>query len=259
MQGSRVRANNQDKALEKTGAPHAVLSWLKSQDEVLESQIKRALDKYTDAHPIGIWAKSIVGIGPVISAGLISSLAVEKEYTNEETGEVTLKTFETAGDFYGYCGLNPEQKKIKGQKINWNPALKRLCWIIGESFVKISGHDEGFYGKIYKERKEYETKKNEAGDYAEQSKATLEAKKFSKDTEAYKAYSVGKLPLAHIHERSKRYAVKIFLSHLHDVWYFMHFNKLPPKPYAINKLGHVHIIYPPNLHLVEGMKEAYGL
>ena len=70
-------------------------------------------------------------------------------------------------------------------------------------------------------------------------------KNFKKTTEAYKAYIKGKLPPAHIQARSTRYAVKLFLSHLHEVWYKHEFGKNPPNPFALEHEGHVHKIEPP--------------
>ena len=57
--------------------------------------------------------------------------------------------------------------------------------------------------------------RNDHGDYAERAALILTQKKFDKKTDAYKAYSSGNLPPAHIHAMARRYAVKLFLSHLH--------------------------------------------
>jgi hypothetical protein len=54
------------------------------------------------------------------------------------------------------------------------------------------------------------------------------------------------LPPGHIHERAKRYAVKLFLSALHEVWYYYRYGTRPPKPYPITHLGHAHYMPPPN-------------
>ena len=45
---------------------------------------------------------------------------------------------------------------------------------------------------------------------------------------------------------AKRWAVKIFLAHLHHVMYVEHYGAEPPKPYAIDILGHGHMIGPWN-------------
>jgi len=137
-----------------------------------------------------------------------------------------------------------------------NAGLKTLCWKVGQSFVKVSGNEDAFYGQVYKQRKEYEAKKNEAGDYADQAVKKLEDFKIGKTTDAYKAYSKGILPPAHIQARAERYSVKIFLSHLHEVWYFDEFGKIPPEPFAIGILGHAHKIDPPGFDSVPGLKKA---
>src|SRR5258708_8365225 len=51
---------------------------------------------------------------------------------------------------------------------------------------------------------------------------------------------------AHIHARARRYAVRMFLSHLHQVWYEIEYGRPAPRPYAVEHLGHVHVIKPPN-------------
>lgn len=128
----------------------------------------------------------------------------------------------------------------------WNATLKVICWKIGESFVKQSGHADCYYGRLYVQRKADEAKLNLEGRFADQAAQTLAAKRFDKSTEAYKAYIEGRLPQSRIHERAKRWAVKLFLAHFHHVLYESTFGTPPPKPYVISVLGHAHIIAPPN-------------
>jgi hypothetical protein len=68
------------------------------------------------------------------------------------------------------------------------------------------------------------------------------AKKVGKATKAYKHYSVGKYPPGHIDAMARRWAVKIFLSHLHDAWYRQAYGKAPPAPFPIAIQGHAHRI-----------------
>ena len=133
----------------------------------------------------------------------------------------------------------------------WNASLKVLFWKAGESFVKVSGNKNDIYGKLYLIRKAEEQQKNEAGVYKPQADELLASKKIGKETDAYKAYSVGMLPPAHLHARAKRYAVKIFLSHWHEAAYWAEFKKAPPLPFAIAHLGHAHLLECPNLDLVK--------
>lgn len=168
----------------------------------------------------------------------------------------------------------------------WNADLKTLCWKAGESFVKVCNKEDAFYGKVYIERKELEIERNnqvvevshdavlkitpsmgsfndiEKGEVAVylvgnnwfangNAKAAQIAlqKNIGKDTDAYASYITGKLPPAHIHSRAKRYAVKMFLSHYHEVGRII--AGLPvPNPYAIEHLGHVHRISPPNFESI---------
>jgi Transposase IS116/IS110/IS902 family len=232
MQEDRIRSAHRVRTLSEGGEPNSVMDWLLGQNEMLEKQVARALDAYSGAHPVGKWARSIVGIGPVITAGLLAHIDIHKA--------------PTVGHIWRYAGLDPSVSWGKGQKCPWNQSLKRLCWLVGESFVKVSANPNDVYGKFYRERKDYELAKNEAGDFAAQAKLTIESKKFGDDTQARKHYESGKLPPAQIHARAKRHAVKLFLSHLHHVWYEAEFSHPPARPYAINILGHAHCILPPN-------------
>lgn len=229
---NQVRKLTKEEELE----PDSMLEYVAQNFEMLEGEIKKALKIYVQQQPIGQWLLSIAGIGEVLAAGLIANIDINK--------------CETAGAIWRFAGLDPTMEWNKGEIRPFNARLKTLCWKIGESFVKVSNNDKDFYGKIYKERKEYEQVKNDAGEYAEQAREKLEKYKIGKDTEAYKYYSIGQLPPAHIQSRAKRYAVKIFLSHLFDVWYRLERGQEPPKPYALAILGHAHEIEIPNLDVV---------
>lgn len=237
MQRDRIRAGHQVRTLaeEKDGKPtepHDVMNWLAGQRETLEKQVARALDAYSASKIPGIWARSIPGIGPIISAGLLAHIDITRA--------------PTAGHIWRFAGLDPTVKWAAKTKRPWNGALKRLCWLIGESFVKVSNNERDVYGKVYKARKELEIAKNEAGDFADQAAASLAAKKFGADTQARKFYEQGQLPPARIHLRAERYATKLFLSHYHAVAYEAHYGEPPPLPYILTQPGHVHYMGPPN-------------
>jgi hypothetical protein len=231
IQEYRKATANQCRIMDETEEPHEVLTWFLNNAESLESQIKAALNSYTDGDPIGRWCKSITGIGPVIAAGLLAYIDIEK--------------CPTAGHIWSFAGLDPTKTWGKGEKRPWCAGLKVLCWKIGQSFVKVSNNDKDIYGHIYRERKAYEQANNDELAYADQAAGIIARKKIGHETEAYKAYSQGKLPPAHIEQRAERYATKIFLSHLHAVWYKHHYGEEPPKPFAVAILGHANIIDPP--------------
>ncbi len=232
MQEDRKRSSNQVRALSESGEPHEVLTWLAENTATLERNIKSALDAFSTADPVGRWSKTIVGIGPVIAAGLSAHIDIMKA--------------PTAGHIWSFAGQNPAVTWEKGQKRPWNASLKVLCWKIGESFVKTSNLEHDFYGHLWAKRKASEVAKNEAGDFADQAAAKLERFKIGKTTDAYKAYSCGKLPPGHLHARAKRWTVKLFLAHWQTVAYMYQTGAMPPKPYVLAQLGHAHEIQVPN-------------
>lgn len=229
MQEDRKRSNNQVRALGESAEPNSVLVWLADQSTTLENQIKRALDKYTQAHPMGECMRQVKGIGPVLSAGLLAHIDISKA--------------QTAGAIYRYAGLDPTMKWEKGQKRPWNATLKTLCWKIGQSFMKLSNDEECFYGVLYRKQKAIYVEKNEALGFKDI--ADVRAGTVGKTTDAYKAYSIGKLPPAHVDAMARRYAVKMFISHMFERWYEKHHGTKPPKPYAIAIKQHAHYIAPP--------------
>ena len=246
LQDYRIAAANQQRALTGDEEPGEVIRWLNVQMETLETQLRAALDKWSSAQPMGEWTRNVCGIGPVIAAGLLANIDITKA--------------PTAGHIWRFAGLDPSSKWEKGQKRPWNASLKRLCWLIGESFVKVSGNPKDRYGKLYLHRKAYEMQKNEALDYAplaavyleRMKKKSLRVKKESIPEDLAEAtpkdlvakLESGKLPQAALHERSKRWAVKLFLAHWQAEAYRLHYGREAPKPYAISILGHAHEIEP---------------
>lgn len=313
IQDYRKASMNQRRALTKSEEPHQAISWVGSQMTTLENQIKRALAAWADQQVPAQWAQSIVGIGPVISAGLLAHIDISKaptaghiwrfaglDPTVKWLGKAgaaklmaSLGEMDLEGDEYAMTEtevteyeailasetkvqLTTEQmiaiSRLTGRKFGnllriartdkgaitstsmtaalakrpWNADLKVLCWKIGESFVKVSNHPQDYYGKVYVERKMAETDRNDQLLFRDQADRILTERRIGKDTDAYKAYSVGKLPPAHIHARAKRYAVKLFLSHYHHVLHEVTYGQAPPKPYIIEHGGHTHFLAPPN-------------
>ena len=180
---------------------------------------------------MGAWMREIKGIGPVLSAGLLAHIDITKAAH--------------VGHIYSFAGLAPGKVWKKGQKRPWNADLRKLCWLVGESFVKVSGKEDALYGRLYAEKKLQLVEQNEAGEFKEAAEHVLETKNIGKTTDAYKAYIKGKLPKAHVHARARRWTVKIFLAHLHQRWYEQHFNKPAPEPFPFAHLGHADKIEPP--------------
>jgi hypothetical protein len=224
-------AGNQAPALVDSRERHGVIHWLLDLSEVLERQIQLALDSWTDTLPAARWAKSIPGIDAVISAGLAA--------------HIDIRRCPTAGRIWRFAGLDPTVEWKNGQRRPWNPTLKRLACLAGENFAKAAGSEANFYGQLYLQRKQIEQQQNEAGKYADQSYRKLAQAGIGRHTEAYKWYSQGKLPPAHIHSRAKRWTVKLFLAHYHHVAWTLATGTPPPRPYVISIMGHADFIAPP--------------
>jgi hypothetical protein len=314
IQEDRKRSDNQVRSLNENEEPNQVLTWFADLSRFSEGQIKNALHAYARNHKAGQWMLAQKGIGPVLAAGFLAHIKIEKA--------------PTAGHIWRFAGMDPTVKWEKGQKRPWNAGLRVLCWKASRSFVRTSG-EPGYYGQLYYERKEYEQEKNERGDYAQQATDALAAKNFGTDTQARKWYTgewvhsrtlnpafknelkdavdkagvsgleakadkiiqgihekyAGRgadviaahiekdeelkkltqdiagltvqatapveakykaLPLrpmlspGHIDARCRRYVVKMFLAHLQEEWYEIHYGKPAPLPYPISHLGHVH-------------------
>jgi hypothetical protein len=118
----------------------------------------------------------------------------------------------------------------------WNKDLKRICYLIGKSFMQKSGDDKCFYGKIYRQMKMETAIKSERGGFADMAKRRVNT--VGKDTKAYEAYSQGKLPDAHINSIAMRSTVKIFLEHWFSAAYEEILGQKAPEPYPMAILGH---------------------
>lgn len=265
MQHDRIRAKLKSDAMTKSAEPHETLEHFKTQFSILEEQVKKALDWYSSSDPVGEWARSNIGVGPVIAAGLLAHIDITRT--------------PSPSHLWSFAGLNPKAVWEKDKKRPWNAKLKRLCWILGESFTKTSTHPDTYYGKIYSDRKKYEIANNDSGKYSDYANLMLQKKNYSGDTDTKKwltgcfpaglASKILDVPAAsrphflathqlppgegqpmlsplHIHRRSQRYAVKIFLAHYHWVAHEIEFKTASPSPWIIEFGGHVDLIYPPN-------------
>lgn len=289
VQEFRIASSNQMRSLGRDGEPIAVLSWFEENFETIERNIKSALEAYTDHEPTGMgrWAKAIVGIGPVLSAGLLA--------------HIDAASSRTAGRIWSFAGLTPTSVWLGREKAAalvhelagrgsepiehaamaqiaqragrsmeaiaaalgdvdaisradliaylakrpWNARLKLVCYKLGESWVKTQNNKNDYYGKLYVKRKAYEIERNERGENAETAARILAEKRIGRATEAYAAYSQGKLPPAQLHARARRWVVKLFLAHWHAEAYKRATGQEPPLPYPIAFLGHVDRIGPP--------------
>lgn len=242
IQQFRMSAGAQARMNAEGGEPNRILVWSHEQMELLERNIKSALNEFASTYTVGNWLMSLYGIGPVISAGLLAHIDIRKA--------------PTAGHIWRFAGLDPTVTWGKGQKRPWNAKLKTLCsFKAGESFVMVQNREDDVYGKLFRAKKDELTARNERGEFKDKAAEELAKRKWGADTQARVHLEGGKLRPAHIHDMARRYAVKIFLSHLQHVMYVDYFEKEPPVPYILDKYpergDHRHLIPVPNFPIPE--------
>lgn len=240
----QIRANEQEHG---DSEPMRVHDAMFTSLHRLEKNIALTLKAFTEEYTVGLWCHSIKGIAGVLTAGLLAHIDINpwrcvgehknpKDRCRSSSDEPCtpacgwVRTI-TAAKIWRYAGLDPTVQWEKGQIRPWNAELKKLCWKIGESFIKVQNREGAYYGQIFFMRKELEISRNENGDFADQAARILEEKNFKKKTKAKRIYESGKLPPAHINSRARRYAVKRLLSHLQHVMYQNYYGELPPAPY----------------------------
>ncbi|MGI9451957.1 MAG: hypothetical protein ACR2QH_15145 [Geminicoccaceae bacterium] len=264
LQRERVRNNNRVTQLQKDDEPVQSLSHFFHLQQMLEIEMGAVLAIFANNHPLTQWMMKQKGIGPLISVRLLAFVDWERQ---------------TPSQIWAFAGFNPNKTWEKGEKRPWNARLKRLCYLIGESFVKNQGRDDAFYPDLFAERKKLEWTANMSGN--NKAAALAKAEAVGKSTEAYKWYSgcvaaetarmildktwpkekkpwegnkpgdgLPMLPPAHIHARARRWVVKLFLSH---IWWKYQESKpngpgdlTPYAPKYLTDEGHSHIIEPPD-------------
>lgn len=231
LQENRMAFAAQARELQNNSSPHELVQYLSANLHIMEKALKHPLQQFAASTVAGRWALEQYGIGPVLAAGLCAHIDITKA--------------PTAGSVWRYAGLDPTIKWEKGQKRPYNAQLKTLSWKIGQSFMKFSGRDQCFYGKLYLTDKARRAEKNEAGDYSDFAKQILTSKNW-KQNATKSILETGKLSPAQIDAQARRYAVKIFLSHYHAVAFQAQYDRPAPTPYIIAHGDHVHEIAIPN-------------
>lgn len=291
---NQIRAVDQNFDEVQDGETPAI-SWLLSDIQNRENQIKKMISEYVKTVPVCQWAMAVKGIGPIFAANLWSYIDMNKCFhanqwisyaglndnnapwlgkekateivnavykdlgmkaSDAVTEDVLLRVAISAGRNIDTVRRGFNSHKQKDEKSSdksvlirymamppYNTELKKVCYLIGQSFIKVSNRGS-LYGQLYKERKAYETLKNENGDYAEQAEKLLSEKNYSKETDTYKFLSQGKLSPAHINNRAIRRAVKIFMTHFFEACYIYTHNEKPPVIYPIAYQGHVDYVEP---------------
>ena len=246
IQNDRIRSAAQLRESSKSGEPHEVIQWAFTAMNTFEGGIRAALGRFAKRFRVGQWLQAQCGIGPVLSAAMLTNFDIRKS--------------KTCAGFWRFAGLDPTLEWKKGQKRPYNARLKTICtYKLGECFVKTCNNEKGFYGKLYAAKKLEYAAKNDAGGFSEKAASEIESKgsKMQK-TQRIEHWKQGKIAPAHVHDMSRRWAVKMFISHLHEVMHWDWYNAAPPAPYIIEHPGdanHRHLVIAPgpNLHTLDGL------
>lgn len=146
----------------------------------------------------------IKGLGPVLSANMLKWFGYCEKY-------------KMVSSLWKHCGLHVIEtdgqehapKRKRGEKIDWNPQLRTLCWKISDSFIK---QRTPYYRDIYDKIKAREL--NRKDDNKPKSKL-------------------------HADLRARRYTVKRFLQHYWDCAKELT-GQERTKPYIMGKGKHTH-------------------
>jgi hypothetical protein len=149
MQHQRIVFNSRWTAITKDGKPNLVVNYMCDQFEYLEKQSQKVLEEYSIQHPMGEWMREIKGIGPITAAGVLAHVDINKA--------------PTFGHILSFAGMHPNVKWEKGQVRPFSALFKSIMWKIGESFVKVSGQPDAYYGKVYLIRRKLEWENNISG------------------------------------------------------------------------------------------------
>lgn len=177
--------------------PPAILREVRDDLHAIEKSIYRYLyGLVRDTVEWRFYLSRVKGVGPVLAAGLLCLLHPAR--------------FDTVSKMWKYAGLHVVDgrapRRVRGQKVEWNPAARRLCWLIGRSFQMVGGAYKAFYRMFY-------------------------AESLSKHPDWTKAHHI-----AH----ARRVTVKLFLAHYWETIRTLH--GLPVrKPYIAEKEPHRYI------------------
>lgn len=212
--GAYVRMGMDEKQVNKLHA------FMDKKLAAIESALKKPIEKAVHGHPIWEgWLKGVRGIGPSLAGSLISCI--------EPIGR-----FANVSKLWRYAGMDVVDGRAAryqaGQKAHWSPMLKLTCWKIGEQFVR----QGDFYREIYDQAKAEDRRKHPV---------PTDSGRKNRQGQPILMYSDG-----HIHNRAKRKAVKMFLSHLWARWREIEGLEVT-EPYAIAILKHTGKVEAPGL------------
>ena len=204
MQKERIGFGNRVGALERAadtgnGETEAMMQrWLEhfaAVEKQADADIKAAVKEYG----IYEYVSRVKGIGPMLAAQLVALIDIERA-----------ATVSALWRYAGYAVFDGERERPrKGERLSYNARLKKVCYLVGTSFLKSSSP----YRAVYDSAREY----------------------YAANRPDWTA--------AHQHMAAMRRMIKHFLAHLWQVW--RELEGLPTRAlYVEERLGHEHIPSP---------------
>lgn len=239
IQKLRIANSNRVQAASKgldTNSPDPFVAGLVDKLEALEKDTFNQMKRVVKHHPAWLWLNQVKGMGPTLSTKILGLIGdVEK-----------FDTVSKLWSFSGYGIKNGErQRPVKGERLSYNRRLKTAVYLAGDSFIKSRSPYRDLYDSSknrYRHTKQETPLCTAIGCIPQElpDRETPPGKKdwdeliraVNKEAGTETAWSDG-----HVDNAARRYMVKIFLSHLWEVW--REAEGLPVRPhYAEEYLGH---------------------
>ncbi len=187
---------------------------LEAELQNLEKFIDDKVATQVDLHPAEPWFSLINGIGQENIAKIIGLVNIEK-------APYISSLWKWAG-MHVVDGKSPRRKK--GQKIEYNSQLRTMCWRLVTSIMraqsgptdKVPTRKEGKYYQYYIVQKNAEISKLHRAKVLIVPASKLPTRIVKGKKEKYEPE--GMISEGHVDNRAKRKMIKLFLSHLWEVW-----------------------------------------
>lgn len=204
LQRERIAFGNRVDALERAadtgnGESHATMNRYHERFLELEKQAAADIADAVKEYPIYDSLRKVKGVGPMLAAQLIAAIDIRRA-----------ETVSGLWKFAGYAVVEDRaDRPVKGQKLAYNAHLKKVCYLLGTSFLKSNSP----YRAVY-----------------DSSRAYYEANRpdWSKMRQ---------------HRAAMRRMIKHFLAHLWEVWRKLEGLEVR-ELYVVERLGHRHVSSP---------------
>lgn len=214
VQAERMRVGNQVRMshLALGGRKDALAELIQPKLEEIEELIEHAMQREAQESVVWPWASRVKGTG---GQGMVVGAVMSR---------VDIYRVNTVSGMWAHFGFAPGQKRVKGQKIDYDAVGKTWCWRLGDCLLKANGK----FKAVYDKRKEYEVARVLA--------------RGGKVKPAKSKMGESDMSLGHVHARAMRHMIKVYLACMYKVW--REGLGLPVQPpYIIGRAdasGHVH-------------------